>query len=232
MTFRHRCSDVADWADRNQPRLAAVAIVVTFAASALFVGSVTPEARGDTLEIAGVSSPAAPDTTTGTTATAPTVRPVVEPSLVVSGATPPTRGSAVQVTDTVPPTTPAPIDGDCESWRPLLDRYGIPFDEARPIMWRESRCLIGAHNGSRRTRDDSFGPFQVNRFGSLADWWDSAGYTASVMSTPEGAVAAAAVLYHSCRWSPWRRPYGCDGDYLQTPSPAWGDWNHQQENQS
>lgn len=123
-----------------------------------------------------------------------------------------------------PPPVPHPasvvVDGDCESWRPLLESYGIPYDEARPIMWRESRCTM-AVNVSHRTRDASYGPFQINRYGSLAAWWDGGGYTLDVMSTPEGAVAAAAVLYHSCGWSPWQPPYGCDGDYLQTPAPVW-----------
>lgn len=78
-----------------------------------------------------------------------------------------------------------------------------------------------AHLNSR-TRDASYGPLQVNRYGSLAAWWDAGGYTLDVMSTPEGAVAAAAVLFHSCGWMPWQPPYGCDGDYLQTPAPVWG----------
>ena len=127
----------------------------------------------------------------------------------------------------LPPVPPAPhpahlvVDGDCESWRPLLESYGIPYDEARPIMWRESRCTM-AVNYNPSTRDASHGPLQVNRYGSLAAWWDAGGYTVEVMSTPEGAVAAAAVLYHSCGWMPWQPPYGCDGDYLQTPAPVWG----------
>jgi hypothetical protein len=130
------------------------------------------------------------------------------------------RQPAAQVTPTVPPPAPTPTPGDCESWRPLLDRYGIPYNEAVPIMRRESGCTM-AHNYNRATRDDSWGPFQVNRWGSLGAWWDSGGFTADVMSTPAGAVAAAAVLYGSCRWSPWVKPYGCDGDYLQTPEPRW-----------
>jgi hypothetical protein len=157
------------------------------------------------------------------TATAATV-PVSGP--VASGTTPPVRGTAVQVTDTVPPapTVPAPVSGVCESWRPLFDAYRIPFDEALPYIQRESSCKIGAHNGNSGTRDDSFGPLQVNRYGDLAAWWDEGGYTVEVMSTPEGAVAAAAVLYHSCGWGPWTKPYHCDGTYLRTPTPRWGEW--------
>lgn len=130
------------------------------------------------------------------------------------------RGDRVQLEPPVPSGPPPPTDGDCASWRPLLDRYGIPYDQAVPIMRRESHCSM-AHNYNRATGDDSWGPFQVNRWGRLAAWWDSGGYTADVMATPAGAVAAAAVLYHSCRWAPWVKPYGCDGDYLQVPEPRW-----------
>lgn len=118
------------------------------------------------------------------------------------------------------------VSGDCESWRPLLDKYGIPFDEAVPIMRREAGCRVGAHNGNSGTADDSYGPFQVNRFGSLAAWWDSGGYTAAVMATPEGAVAATAVLYRACGWGPWDRSsgYPCRGHYTATPTPRWEEW--------
>lgn len=124
------------------------------------------------------------------------------------------------------PAAPTPKSGDCESWRPLFDRYGIPFDAALPLMRRESRCVVGAHNGNSGTADDSFGPLQTNRFGRLAAWWDSGGYTAAVMSTPEGAVAAAAVLYRMCGWGPWDRAngYPCYGSYTATPTPRWGEW--------
>lgn len=124
------------------------------------------------------------------------------------------------------PSAPTPKSGDCESWQPLFDRYGIPFDAALPLMRRESRCVVGAHNGNSGTADDSFGPLQTNRFGRLAAWWDSGGYTAAVMSTPEGAVAAAAVLYRMCGWGPWDRAngYPCYGSYTATPTPRWGEW--------
>jgi hypothetical protein len=163
----------------------------------------------------------------------PTVAPTVSPTtsstapLVVVPSAPAARvGNAVQVTPTDPPPPRPilqPIDGACVSWAPMLAKYGIPWDEAQPVMWRESRCS-NAYNGNAGTKDDSYGPLQVNRYGRLAAWWDEGGYTQAVMSTPEGAVAAAAVLYHSCGWSPWRKPYGCDGTYLQTPEPRWGEW--------
>lgn len=123
------------------------------------------------------------------------------------------RGEQVQVTDPPPPPEPpSPVDGDCESWRHLLDEYGIPFDQARPVMWRESRCSM-AHNYNARTRDDSWGPFQVNRWGNLGPAWDAKGFSAGYMSTPRGSVHAASVYYHACGWGPWTKPYSCPGGW-------------------
>jgi hypothetical protein len=116
------------------------------------------------------------------------------------------------------PPTPQPVKGDCESWRPLLEKYGLPFDRLRPIMWRESRCSH-ARNYNRRTRDDSFGVLQINRWGSLDRKWTAAGFPRWFMDTPEGGVAAAAFLYHACNrrgnggLGPWTRPYRCRGGW-------------------
>jgi len=212
--------DALDFLDRHQPRIVLTIVVTLMTVVLLGAASLNPPST-----ISGpVSSLAVPDVVPATTGTTRPHHPSVD-RFAVAGTTPPTRSQPIQATDTLPP----PIQsGVCDSWAPLLDLYGIPYPEAQPIMFRESRCKIGAHNYNPSTRDDSYGPFQVNRYGSLAEWWDSGGYTATVMATPEGAVAAAAVLFGSCGWSPWRKPYGCDGDYLQTPSPMWGHWPHQQ----
>ena len=112
---------------------------------------------------------------------------------------------------------PAPVNGDCESWRPLFDKYGLPFDKFQPIMWRESRCShVRYYN--RRTRDDSIGVLQVNRWG-LDRKWTAAGFPRWFHDTPDGGVAAAAFLYHACNrkanggMGPWTRPYRCPGGW-------------------
>jgi hypothetical protein len=116
------------------------------------------------------------------------------------------------VAPTVDVTVMSPADGDCDAWGVLLEAHGIPYDAtAKRIMWRESRCS-NVHTFSRRYRDDSFGPLQVNRWGT-ARGWDRLGLTADVMTTPDGAVAAAAVLYARCGWGPWTRPYRCPGGW-------------------
>lgn len=103
---------------------------------------------------------------------------------------------------------PQPVDFDCESWAPLLEEFGIPYDEALPVMYRESRCSM-AHNYNAQTRDDSWGPLQVNRWGQLGPAWDSIGFDADYMATPRGSVHAASIYYHACGWGPWVKPYSC-----------------------
>ena len=109
----------------------------------------------------------------------------------------------------------APTDYDCESWEPLLDKYGIEFDEVEHIMWRESRCSHVV-NDNPDTRDLSYGVFQVNRYGALARSWDAIGFPEDYMSTVEGSVHAASVLMEGCGLGPWDRAagYPC---YGQTP---------------
>ena len=108
-----------------------------------------------------------------------------------------------------------PTDYDCESWEPLLDKYGIEFDEVEHIMWRESRCSHVVNNNPD-TRDLSYGVFQVNRYGALARSWDAIGFPEDYMSTVEGSVHAASVLMEGCGLGPWDRAagYPC---YGQTP---------------
>jgi hypothetical protein len=108
-----------------------------------------------------------------------------------------------------------PTDYDCESWKPLLHKYGIKFDEVEHIMWRESRCSHVV-NDNPDTRDLSYGVFQVNRYGALARSWDAIGFPEDYMSTVEGSVHAASVLMEGCGLGPWDRAagYPC---YGQTP---------------
>ena len=129
------------------------------------------------------------------------------------------RGTQVQVNPPPPETykpevyIPDPVDFDCESWRPLLEKYDMPFGLFKPIMFRESRCT-NARNYSTRTRDDSYGVLQTNRWGSMAAVYDRNDIDRSFHATPEGGVAAAALLYHSCgTLGPWTKPYSCPGGW-------------------
>ncbi len=111
----------------------------------------------------------------------------------------------------LPNEPPAPVDGDCESWRPLFDKYDLPFDLFRPMMWRESNCT-NAHTYNQRTRDDSWGVLQVNTW-HMRQAWADAGFPVSYISTPEGGVAAVAFLYSHCGLGPWTKPYSCSGGW-------------------
>jgi hypothetical protein len=48
--------------------------------------------------------------------------------------------------------------GDVSQWE---------LDSMVRIANRESHCFLGAHNFSTSTRDDSWGPFQINYYGAL-----------------------------------------------------------------
>lgn len=170
-----------------------------------------------------------------TTETMPTFTPMtvtttqpVRPAVTVT--TPPRRGTAVQVETTT--TIPQPRE-----WLgPLPSFYGgdtgCSRDEASTIartMWkvgasdssiewmlsmisRESLCDPAAHNGNRRTGDDSWGLCQQN---VLAGHFDSdgilAGFDRYQFATDfEYNAAACAHMWSICGRGPWTRgDYGC-----------------------
>jgi len=161
-----------------------------------------------------------------TTTTEPFVLPVDTstttevPVVVATSTTEPFRDGAVikelvAAAEAMRAAELMPTDYDCESWEPLLDKYGIEFDEVEHIMWRESRCSHVV-NDNPDTRDLSYGVFQVNRYGALARSWDAIGFPEDYMSTVEGSVHAASVLMEGCGLGPWDRAagYPC---YGQTP---------------
>lgn len=161
-----------------------------------------------------------------TTITEPFVLPVNTstttevPVVVATSTTEPFRDGAVikelvAAAEAMRAVELTPTDYDCESWEPLLDKYGIEFDEVEHIMWRESRCSHVV-NDNPDTRDLSYGVFQVNRYGALARSWDAIGFPEDYMSTVEGSVHAASVLMEGCGLGPWDRAagYPC---YGQTP---------------
>jgi hypothetical protein len=128
--------------------------------------------------------------------------------LVVSGTTPAVRGTVVQATDTVAPpaTIPAPIDGDCATWRPLLERYGLPWSKFEPILVRESNCT-NAHavDGD----DHSHGGLQVNILSSATRRaFEALGFDHDYLHTVEGAIHAAGNLHLVCGMAPWTT-YDC-----------------------
>lgn len=150
--------------------------------------------------------------------------PDVGPVATVTDSTTADRGVQVAVgpPPTPPTTSPALIAGECESWRPLVERYGMPWSWAEPILWRESNCTH-AFADRPSTRDLSVGAMQINYYDrSMAAWFAEAGWPFDlVRSDPEAAIAAAGALYAACGTGPWdrRAGYPCRGDgRLRTPA--------------
>lgn len=73
------------------------------------------------------------------------------------------------------------------------------------ICMRESHCRLGAHNYSRRTHDDSWGPWQINYWGRLRAGrtaaYGSGGYMTSSWDRAARAVLSMSNYGHNlCPW--------------------------------
>ena len=80
------------------------------------------------------------------------------------------------------------------------------------IVSRESGCDSAAHNGNRKTGDDSFGFAQQN---ALAGFYRPGGILAdydryAFATDPALNARAVAAMYAACGFLPWNKPnYGC-----------------------
>ncbi len=119
-----------------------------------------------------------------------------------------TRGTAVQVTPTLPPPSPALPEfsgasngSTCTGAVPLLTALSPGWDAGRMarIMFRESRCQPGAVN-----RSGASGLLQVMRshcrwLAEQMDTW----CTQARLLDPEWNIRAAAVLWREQGYSAW-----------------------------
>lgn len=158
-----------------------------------------------------VSEPSLPDSV----ALPPPMVPVFEvPETTTTEASPITSPAtvaetAVRVSAPDPTTTttiPAPqwVRFDCESFRYLLDRYGMPFDYfGKIVMPRESRCDPSAfYDGPE---DLSYGLLQINTQCCWRSLKELCGITQrEQLFDPEINIACGSKLYHQYGKTPWR----------------------------
>jgi hypothetical protein len=95
------------------------------------------------------------------------------------------------------------VAGDCASYAPLFDAYGLPASTFMRIAWRESGCN---HKSFVIDRDDAGGGLLgINLKGSLArGWYAWCGATLGNIIDAEVNVRCAAVAYQKMGMAPWR----------------------------
>ena len=98
-----------------------------------------------------------------------------------------------------------------EAARTALRAAGV---DSETINWavsvcvRESHCSLSAHNYNPNTRDDSWGPWQINYYG-LSSRNLTIGPKESNVSNWSSAVANFLKLYHATGRCPWQAPNYC-----------------------
>jgi hypothetical protein len=100
-----------------------------------------------------------------------------------------------------PDTAPEP--GNCASYAPLFEQYGLPVSTFTRIAWRESGC---DHTSFVIDSDDAGGGLLgINLKGRLAPTWnDWCGATLANITDAEMNVHCAAEAYQRMGMRPWR----------------------------
>lgn len=145
---------------------------------------------------------------------------------VVVATTPARRGTARQVTPTVPPPYQWPGDLPHAPYAPACDRaqatvvagamHDVGASDASVLFMlrtisRESGCRYWVHNVNRRTGDDSYSLCQLNaRAGHFGPGGVLAGWDRwRMLSDFTYAAEGCARMWSVCGRGPWVRPYGC-----------------------
>ena len=105
-----------------------------------------------------------------------------------------------------PQCSPAPAGatpGNCASFTPLFEEYGLPAATFRAIAWRESGCNPGV---TVFDSDDSGGGLLgLNLKGAMAGYWRNlCGLTLSNVTDAETNIRCAAAAYRTQGLAPWR----------------------------
>lgn len=130
--------------------------------------------------------------------------------LLADGIAGPVTLGSLDLTATADAPVPAirvdPPPGDAESALRGAGATESEIDFLMPICQRESGCRLEAYNYNPSTHDDSYGPWQINFYGSLAQGLERIGITRSnVNDTWHNAAVAVLSMLHNigrCAWIP------------------------------
>jgi len=86
-----------------------------------------------------------------------------------------------------------------DNWYNLLTQYDWDAETAYEIMLCESKGNPEAHNFSHKTKDDSWGLFQINLYGELAKTRPSPEW----LKIPENNIDYAYKIYLENGWGQW-----------------------------
>lgn len=92
--------------------------------------------------------------------------------------------------------------GDCDSYVPLFERYGLPVSTFRAIAWRESGCnhLSYVHDSD----DIGGGLLGLNLRAGADRWRQWCGLTTANVTDAETNVRCAAEAFERMGMTPWR----------------------------
>lgn len=97
---------------------------------------------------------------------------------------------------------PTVTPGDCDSYVPLFEQYGLPVATFKRIAWRESGCN---HRSFVIDSDDSGGGLLgINLKAGARTWHQWCGLTLSNVTDAEVNVRCAAAAYQRMGMRPWR----------------------------
>src|SRR5690606_11391968 len=104
-----------------------------------------------------------------------------------------------------PPSTEPVIEEVKTSWSVeevealIREHFGAQANNALKVAKCESGLRYDAHNGNSRTKDDSYGVFQINLYGNLKHSRPSGEW----LLNAENNVKYAAEMQRNQGWSPW-----------------------------